>query len=100
MNYLGVQCLQPPSCSSVTPRLEMPARRISSLSVGVNKVTGAADAVNCLVFPVQANPLPSQFYDETAKEVLPFLACEILPKKLIFKVCWLLLIRKTLAWSF
>lgn len=77
VNYLGVHCLQPPSCSSVTsrPRLEMLARRISSLSVGVIKVTGAADADNCLVFPVQANPVSSQCYGETAKELLPFLAC-------------------------
>lgn len=55
--------------------------------MGVNKVTGAADAV----FPVQANPFPSQCYDGTAKELLPFPACEILPEILIFKVCRLLI---------
>lgn len=48
----------------------MPARRISSVSMGVNKVTEAADAV----FPVQASPFPSQCYGKTAKELLPFLA--------------------------
>lgn len=55
MNYLGVLTVQPASSSRVTsrPRLcEMPASRTSSLAVGGNEVTGAADAENRLVFPV------------------------------------------------
>jgi len=55
MNYLSVLTVQPAGSSSVTLRLrlcEMPASRTSSLAVGGNKVAGAADAENCLVFPV------------------------------------------------
>lgn len=68
----------------------MPVRRISSLSMGVDEVTGAADAV----FPVQASLFSSQRYGETAKDLLPFPACEILPKILIFEVCRLLIDEK------
>lgn len=68
----------------------MPARRISSLSMGVDEVTGAADDV----FPVQASLFSSQRYGETAKDLLPFPACEILPKILIFEVCRFLIDEK------
>lgn len=85
---------------NLRPRLcEMPASRTSSLAVGGNKVTGAADAENHLVFPVQASPPPSQCYGGIAKELLPFPACEMLRKILIFKVCRLLVMMKTLTYS-
>lgn len=102
MNYPGVLPAKPAGDSNVISRVRfhaMPTSRTSSRAVGGSKVPGAAYAEYCLVFPVWPSLPPSQCYGRIGKQLLLLPVWKTLPEIFIFKVCMLLAMMKSLAYS-